>query len=200
MVLGIDIDDVITDTSATLTAHAKIHETEVCEPGEILDHLPQVMRGEIHSPNVKLYFERFMADIMAGASVIDGVVETLQRLKGKGHRLVYITARGETKFPGSKEKTMQFLAKQQLPYDEIVFNSFDKLQDCLDHRIELMVDDSVKNCEDLIQGGINAVLFTSPVNEGLKTDLDRVDGWAKLESYIDVLTKSRLLHNNDDRI
>lgn len=196
MVLGIDIDDVITDTSAALTAHAKIHETDVCEAGEILDHLPQVMRGEINSPNVKLYFERFMADVMAGASVIDGAVETLQRLKEKGHRLVYITARGDTKFPGSREKTMGFLADRQLPYDEIVFNSYDKLQDCLDHRIGLMVDDSVKNCEDLIKGGVNAVLFTSPVNQGIKTDLDRVDDWARLESYIDALTKNPLFHSN----
>lgn len=192
MVLGIDIDDVITDTSAALTAHAKIHEIEVCEKGEILDHLPQVMRGEIHSNNVKLYFERFMADIMAGASVIDGAVETLRRLKSKGHRLVYITARGETKFPGSREKTMKFLEEQQLPYDEVVFDSFDKLQDCLDHEVELMVDDSVRNCEDLVKGGVSAVLFTSPVNLGMKTELDRVENWAELEDYIDALVKKSI--------
>lgn len=189
MILGIDIDDVITDTSAALMAHAKIHEREVCEKGEILDHLPQVMRGEIHSPNVKCYFERFMAGIMASAAVKDGAVATLTRLKAKGHRLVYITARGETKFPGSTEKTMAFLKHHKLPYDEIVFNSFDKLKDCLAHRLELMIDDSVKNCEDLVKGGVNAVLFTSPVNVGMATSLDRVNSWDELERYVDRLAE-----------
>ncbi len=189
MVLGIDIDDVITDTSAALMAHAKIHEAEVCEKGEILDHLPQVMRGEIHSPKVKLYFERYMAKIMAGASVKDGAVATLKRLKAKGHRLVYITARGETKFPGSREMTMNFLKSQQLPFDEIIFDSFDKLKDCLDRQIELMVDDSVKNCEDLVNGGVQAVLFSSSVNTGIATNLYRVKDWGELETYLDHLAK-----------
>ncbi|HMM05375.1 MAG TPA: hypothetical protein PKD52_01700 [Clostridiales bacterium] len=189
MVLGIDIDDVITDTSAALMAHAKIHEVEVCQKGEILDHLPQVMRGEIQSPRVKLYFERHMANVMAAALVKDGAKATLKRLKAKGHRLVYITARGDTKFPGSREKTMEFLKKEQLPWDKIVFDSFDKLKDCLEQQIELMVDDSVKNCEDLTKGGIHTVLFTSPVNIGIATDLDRVNDWDELERYIDRLAK-----------
>lgn len=190
MVLGIDIDDVITDTSAALMAHAKIHETDFCRKGEILDHLPQLMRGEIHSPEAKGYLERHMAEVMAGALIKDGAKPTLKRLKAKGHRLVYITARGEQKFPGSKEKTMDFLKKEQLPWDEIVFDSFDKLNDCLERQIELMVDDSVKNCEDLTKGGVHTVLFTSPVNRSAATDLHRVNSWDELERYVERLAKS----------
>lgn len=187
MVLGIDIDDVITETSLALVEHAKIHEREICEAGELLDHLPQVMRGEILSERVKMYFERFMAEIMANAHVKEGVPEILKQWQEQGHYLVYITARGEARFPHTTKMTADFLEREGLPYDEIVFDSFDKLGDCLAHKIDLMVDDSVKNCEDLEKGGIKTVVFTSPVNQDLETTLDRVDNWPALERYVDNL-------------
>jgi uncharacterized HAD superfamily protein len=85
--------------------------------------------------------------------------------------------------------TMNFLKSQQLPFDEIIFDSFDKLKDCLDRQIELMVDDSVKNCEDLVNGGVQAVLFSSSVNTGIATNLYRVKDWGELETYLDHLAK-----------
>ena len=69
MILGIDIDDVVTESSLALIAHAEVHETEICEKGDILDHLPEVMRGGIPFPSVEVYLRRFMADIMDSAAV-----------------------------------------------------------------------------------------------------------------------------------
>ena len=184
MILGIDIDDVVTETSLALVAHAKIHETEICEKGDILDHLPEVMRGGIPFPSVREYERRFMADIMASAAVKENAVEVLHRLKEAGHRLIYITARGENLFPGSTEVTKNLIAEKDLPCDAIVFDSVDKLKDCRDHHVDLMIDDSVKNCTDIAAGGIPTLLFTSSVNKDADTTLDRVDDWLRLEAYV----------------
>lgn len=185
MIIAVDIDDVITDTSLSLIAHAKLHETEVCEKGEILDHLAEIMRGGFPSPAVKKYFYRFMAEIMAEAKVKEGAAEVLSRLKEKGHTLVFITARGEKRYPGSTEVTKKFIAEEQLPCDAMVFDSVDKLEDCRSYRVDLLIDDSVKNCTDVAAGGIRTLLFTSAVNKETETALDRVENWQQLEKYID---------------
>ena len=189
MILGIDIDDVVTESSLSMVAHAKIHETEICQKGDILDHLPDVMRGEFPTPEVKIYLNKFMADIMDAAVVKENAVEVLCRLKEKGHKLIYITARGENKFPGSTEVTENLLKDKNLPCDGMVYNSYDKLQDCIDNGVELMIDDSVKNCTDIAKGGIPTLLFTSIVNEDAETDLPRVATWLELEQYVDTMAK-----------
>lgn len=184
MILGIDIDDVVTESSLSLVAHAKIHETEICQKGDILDHLMEVMRGEFPTPEVKVYLHRFMADIMAAAEVKENAVEVLRRLKARGHRLIYITARGEKKYPGSTAVTEQLIREMELPRDGIVYDSYDKLQDCLDHGVELLIDDSVKNCTDVAAGGVPTLLFTSLVNKDIETGLPRVSNWTELEAYV----------------
>lgn len=189
MILGIDIDDVVTESSLSMVAHAKIHETEICGKGDILDHLPEVMRGEFPTPEVKVYLNRFMADIMDAAVVKEHAVEVLWNLKKKGHTLIYITARGENKYPGSTEVTENLLKEKNLPCDGMVYNSYDKLQDCIDNGVELMIDDSVKNCTDIAKGGIKTLLFTSIVNEDAETDLPRVATWPELEQYVDNMVK-----------
>ena len=191
MILGIDIDDVVTESSLSMVAHAKIHETEICGKGDILDHLAEVMRGEFPTPEVKVYLHRFMAEIMDAAVVKENAVEVLWRLKKKGHTLIYITARGENKYPGSTQVTENLLKNKNLPCDGMVYNSYDKLQDCLDHKVELMIDDSVKNCTDIAAGGIPSLLFTSIVNKDIETDLPRVAQWLELESYVDALEKGK---------
>lgn len=191
MILGIDIDDVVTESSLALIAHAQVHEREVCEKGDILDHLPEVMRGGIPVPSVKTYLERFMADIMAAAAVKENAVEVLNRLKKAGHQIVYITARGENLFPGSTEVTKRLIAEQHLPCDAMVFNSVDKLKDCREQQVELMIDDSVKNCTDIAAGGIPTLLFTSSVNKDDDTPLDRVETWLQLESYVTQRAKNK---------
>ena len=189
MILGIDIDDVVTETSLSMVAHAKIHETEICGKGDILDHLSEVMRGEFPTPEVKVYLNHFMAEIMDAAVVKENAVEVLCRLKEKGHKLVYITARGEKKYPGSTEVTENMLKENRIPCDGMVYNSYDKLQDCMDNGVELMIDDSVKNCTDIAKGGIPTLLFTSIVNKDAETDLPRVATWLELEKYVDDIEK-----------
>lgn len=189
MILGIDIDDVVTESSLSLVAHAKIHETEICKKGDILDHLPEVMRGGFPTPEVKIYLNRFMADIMDAASLKENAAEVLRRLKERGHKLIYITARGEKKYPGSTAVTERLIKEKNLPCDGIVYDSYDKLQDCIDRGVELMIDDSVKNCTDIAQGGIPALLFTSLVNKDIPTELPRVADWQELEAYVHTLEK-----------
>lgn len=187
MILGIDIDDVVTESSLSMVAHAKIHETEICAKGDILDHLSEVMRGEFPTPEVKVYLHHFMAEIMDAAEVKENAVEILWKLKEKGHTLIYITARGENKYPGSTQVTEDMLKEKNIPCDGMVYNSYDKLQDCIDHKVDLMIDDSVKNCTDIAAGGVSSLLFTSIVNKDADTDLPRVATWIELESYVDAM-------------
>lgn len=189
MILGFDIDDVVTDSSLSMIAHAGLHETEICKKGDILDHLPEVMRGCFPTPEVREYLHRYMGDIIANAQVKTGASEVLRRLKARGHQIVYITARGEVNYPGSVAVTEKLMAKHHLPCDDIAFDSVDKLQDCRKFKVDLFVDDSVKNCTDVARGGISTLLFTSVVNREELSDIKRVESWAELERCIEAMEK-----------
>ena len=77
MILGFDIDDVVTDSSLSMIAHAKLHETEICKKGDILDHLSEVLRrlkakghqivyvtarGEMNYPGATAVTEKLIAE------------------------------------------------------------------------------------------------------------------------------------------
>lgn len=189
MILGFDIDDVVTDSSLSMIAHAKLHETEICKKGDILDHLPEVMRGCFPTPAVREYLNRYMGDIIANAQVKADAPEVLRRLKAKGHQIVYVTARGEMNYPGSTAVTEKLIAEHRLPCDGMAFDSVDKLQDCQRLHADLLVDDSVKNCTDVARGGIPTLLFTSVVNREEPTDIKRVENWLELERTIEAMVK-----------
>jgi uncharacterized HAD superfamily protein len=61
------------------------------------------------------------------------------------------------------------------------------LQDCQRLHVDLLVDDSVKNCTDVARGGIPTLLFTSVVNREEPADSKRVENW--LERTIDAIAK-----------
>jgi hypothetical protein len=42
------------------------------------------------------------------------------------------------------------------------------------------IDDSTKTCEAVDAAGVKSLVFTTDLNKSIKTNVERVDGWAEV--------------------
>ena len=141
MRIGIDIDDVITDTSKAMEKYILKYDKN----GEISNHLEEIMRGEMPTQNIKNFFAKNALEIVKKAKLKNNVKEVLQKLFDEGNEIFIITSRGEIKIKGSEEATLEYFKSNNIKYTKILFNVFDKAKSCKENSINLMIDDSIKH-------------------------------------------------------
>ena len=180
MRIGIDIDDVITDTSKEVEKYILKYDKN----SEFSNHLEEIMRGEMPTQNIKNFFAKNALEIVKKAKLKNNVKEVLQKLFDEGNEIFIITSRGEIKIKGSEETTLEYFKSNNIKYTKILFNVFDKAKSCKENNINLMIDDSIKHCSECEKENIKSILFTSIVNQSIETKLDRVENWLELENKI----------------
>lgn len=188
MKIGIDIDDVITNTSE------KIEEYVVKDNNreKLQKHMKDIMKGTPSDPEViKFCMENYLR-VFQKVKSKNNVNKVIQNLLNQGNEIYLITARGENFdfFKGSEKVTKKFLEDNHIKYTKIVFNAINKVQICLDNNIDVMIDDSIEHCEDIKKAGIKSILFTSIVNKTTPTTVERVNNWLELENKLNEIKYS----------
>lgn len=180
MRIGIDIDDVITDTSIEMKDYIMQYD----ENGELSNYMEDVMRGDMTNPTIKKFFAENSTKIFSNAKMKDNANEVIRRWLKAGNEIFIITSRGEIKFKDSTKITTEYLKLHDIQYTKILFNSFEKAKICKDNNIDIMIDDSEKYCKEIAQEGIKSILFTSEVNKKINTTIERADSWLELEQKV----------------
>lgn len=179
MKLGIDIDDVLVDTSKLMLDYIKnINNNE-----DILNHMEEIMRGEIPDNIVSKFINSNIANILDNVQLKPNAKKVLEKLE-KNNEIVFITSRGDKKIKGTEEVTLNYLKKNNIAYKKIIFNAYNKAKICKENNIDILIDDSVKLCEEAQKEGIKTILFTSIVNKNKQTNIKRVNNWLELEKII----------------
>lgn len=182
MRIGIDIDDVITDSSGSMKEYVEKYDTT----GEIMENIEDVMRGDANTPIIEKFFCDHFLEVAQNAKVKENASDIIKKLIQNGHEIFLVTARGEKRkiFKGAEKLTLEYLKSNDIPYSKILFNCIDKATICKENGIDLLIDDSIKHCEEVRKQNIKSILFTSVVNKSLPTTVERVDNWLELEKRI----------------
>ena len=182
MKIGIDIDDVITNTSE------KIEEYVVKDINrqKLQEHMKEIMKGNPSEPEVISFCMENYLRVFEKVKPKDNASKVIQNLLDKGNEIYLITARGENLefFRGSEKVTKKFLEDNNIKYTKIIFNAVNKAQLCVDNQIDIMIDDSIEHCEDIKNVGIKSIVFTSNVNKNTSTTVERVNNWLELENKL----------------
>lgn len=183
MKIGIDIDDVITNTSEKIKEYLYKYE----KSGDGIKFIVEVMRGESPTQNIKNFFDEYMSEIFSFVTVKENAKEVIDRLINNGHEIILITSRGEERFKNSRKTTLEYLRNHNIQYSQIIFDSLDKQIACKENSIDIMIDDSVKTCELVNESTIKSIVYTSEINKNILTKIKRVENWLELEKEIDKL-------------
>lgn len=184
MILGIDIDDTITET--TITGNKYI--TKFDNSYKSYHELPQ----DKYFKFLKLYLE----DIVKNNTLKDGVKEAFDYFRNIGCKIIIITARNNTHSPKIKDLTKEFLDKNNLQYDKLVFddlNTGDKSYLAIENKIDIFIDDKEIILDKISEAtkSIECIRFTSDKNSKHKT----FNNWFDIIEYI----KLKIKDNYDNR-
>lgn len=179
--LGIDIDDVIFNTSRELKNILK-----ECNDEEIIEHKLDIMRGEAVNKKIGEFLKENVIPTISVAKPMKDVSKYIKKLR-ESNKVILITARGDKMFPGSEEITINLLNQYGIEYDNIIFNSIDKVKICKENNIDFFVDDSPRHCLEVSKKlNIPVIGFKSYINkdEMLKNNIKCVSSWKELYNII----------------
>lgn len=160
MILGIDFDGVISDTEVVMRKMALKYIKKNLLHVRMLDKNEEKLSKRFSwSPEELLAFSK-KATINATqqAKFIKGAKKYLTKLRNNGCRLFINTSRGQqNNIFNDLDVFYDKLEKFDFKFDKIICGGTDKVKECLDNKIEIMIDDRISICEKLAQNGIKCI-------------------------------------------
>lgn len=179
--IGIDIDDTIANTFDYLMPYVAEFFKVDLEYLKANDISYTTLEGDMKERELefaKAVYENVVLDI----PLKDGVLEYLNRLKKDGHKLYFITYRTNEFYSDAYGITSKYLEKHNIPYDKLICIK-DKATACKDNNIDLFIDDSINNCLNVSNEGIDVLLFNCKSNKHFD-GLYKVYNWKEIYDYI----------------
>lgn len=163
MNIGIDIDGVLTDVRK-FTIEEGLKYCEENQKGKLVN--PDAYSSEdVFDWDEETDLDFWKKNIFKYAEtnpVIDGAENNIKKLKADGHKLYIITARWlaspkTKKYFGQAEDitekmrntVKEWLIKNDIVYDKIIFSEEDKSKYIIENNIDVMIEDSPNNLKEL---------------------------------------------------
>ena len=181
MRIGIDVDDTIIKTWESFmpilskTYNIPIDKLKESEP--YYDAVKDIVTMEEYVDMV-----RKSGHLSKKIELRPYVKEVLDKLKEDGNYIVFVTAR-DNMYDNPYLITKEYLDKNDIPYDKIIVNAYEKGKICKEENIDLFIDDSIKNCRSVYEEKIPVVLMETSFNKNDK-ELIHMKDWNKVYDYI----------------
>lgn len=130
---------------------------------------------------------------------IQGASENIKKLKENGHTIFIITARKfatpddnckEELKEKMKETVKEWLAKNKIEYDYIIFSKEDKSKNIIENDIDVMIEDSPNNLKNLSKL-TKMICYDWPYNKGIENDnIYRCYNWNEIYDKILEISKN----------
>ena len=186
MNIGVDIDGVLTD----LERMALDFGTKMCVEENIPIELNLSKYWEIEKYNwtkeqEELFWNKNLVPYVVESNPRKFAPQILEKLQEEGNKIFIITARNESGMPPEYEGKMQELTKKWLldnniKYKKLIFtDDTNKLKNCIENNIDIMIEDSIETCINLINEGIETYTMNTRFNQN-DLPLNRVSTWKEI--------------------
>lgn len=187
MIIGIDIDDTITDLSDIFLKYATLYNKE-----NEIDFKIDKTQWDIdkafgwNNDDFMKFSKKYLEILLNEAKPKKGCVDVINKLREDGNKIVIITARNSEELIDPYEFTKNWLELNNIGFDKLVVNSNKKEEDCINNKIDVFIDDRLENCEKVYEKlHIPVFLFDSVYNTNDKNSLiERVFSWEEVYSKI----------------
>lgn len=188
MRIGIDIDNVISNFNEMLLETYLIHDKELRNTGIINPNAKYIRTGMFDWSNEEelSFYKDNIEGIAKKLKVKEKAKGYIDRLHNDGHLIYIITGRDNGEYSEPYNMTKKWLDENNIYYDNLILtDAYDihaKSLECLKNDIDIMIDDSVRICSDLITSGITTILMDTPYNR--KINIKRVKNWEEFYEFV----------------
>lgn len=173
MRIGIDIDGVLTDIERWQLDYGSKYYYETY--GKTIMNSKGYDTTEIFNSSAledNDFWRKHFRDYAMNIEVRKFADEVTKKLKEEGNELYIITARGAflshsadvMLYEENKKIVLDWLEKNKIVYDKIIFSGEEKLNICLENKIDIMIEDKPKGIMD-ISAKIPVICFDARYNE-----------------------------------
>lgn len=184
MNIGIDIDDTISNTFETFLPYIKkFIEQDLNRKLDLnlssrTDYYNIIEKYGLSEEEARIFWETYYVEILESVKPKKSAVEVIKYLKEKGNKIILITARFDDGIVDVKAITKKWLEANNIKYDKLIINSHNKLETAKMEKIDIFIDDSIRNCEMVSSGNINAYMFSTQNNAYYKNDnIEKIVSW-----------------------
>ncbi len=179
--LGIDIDGVIANTQPLIISELNAYFDKTYTVNDFYHMTPEEAYN-IDRPQLYDFIAERELRLIKAAGPVQGSVEAIHKLKERC-RITIISARTTEFYPN----TVDWLRKHGIKHDQLILlGEHDKRKTCLEECVQLFIEDSLKNAEQVSSCGIPIYLFNATYNQGEIPDLvRRVDSWPQIVDLLE---------------
>ena len=185
MVIGIDMDDTICSTNERIIVEADKYDKEVLGGTGVKDVKAYEFNDMLGwEPEMKgQFFKDRLEYIMGGAEIKKDAKRVINKMHDKGAKIVIISFRKAKYISDPYKLTKDWLDAEGVKYDKIYVDTGSKVDECLEEKVTLFIDDKESHCEEVNAAGIDVLLFTNEYNKE-ENRFTRVNNWNEVEKYI----------------
>lgn len=176
MRIGIDIDDTITETHDFIIK--KICETYSLKK-ELIEHMNY---SELKLNYPKVFSKENYNNTIINVKLKSNVKNVLRKIS-KNNEVYFITARNDNECDFPYNETIKYLIKKDIPFNNLEVNVTNKGEYALNNNIDLFIDDSIDNCNQVNSKGIEVILFDNKYNKNC--NFNRIYNWNEIYKYIE---------------
>ena len=195
MRIGIDIDGVLMDIERFIVDYGTKFCAENNLPIEVnLGKYDKCKMLNLTEEQAVKFWNKYLVYYATKYQPRDFASEIVNKLKEEGHEIYIVTARCEWGLPEEaygkmKEFVDKWLKDNSIYYDKIIYTEGSKLPYCIGNYVELMIEDSPKNVEEL-STKIPVLCFDCKYNESVEgKNITRVYSWYDIYDKIKGICK-----------
>lgn len=165
MKYGFDIDDTLSDTSEIICKYAKKFDKEQlgrCRKfkkiEDAVDYYYFADALNWDRKDIEKFFNFYYLNVLREVKVKEGVSIAMKRIRESGNKIYLITSRRERADGIIRKITEDWLKKNEIPFDGLYIDIKEKYDLVNELKIDIFVDDSYKNCMDVMQN-CNAKIY-----------------------------------------
>ena len=186
MNIGIDLDGTITDFHRYLVRYGKIFLKNNNIKYKIKDskafHEEDIF--DINNDELELLKKYIRTELRMKVKPRKNASYFLKKLHDMNYKIYIITSRKESDQIDCLNNTKKWLKDNDIYYDYLIIGNSNKLEECINNKIDIFIDDKIKHCKAVFDKGIKSYIFNNVYNKD--TNIDRVNNFDMLlEKIID---------------
>ena len=188
MKIGIDLDGVVFDSEKEFRVYSELYDMIDLKQNSKTDNreLKFQDRFQWTGKETEDFLKKYHKQIIEESNFIPGVKRILKLLKEDGHSLILITARG------GLNKDMIKITEERLKengmdiFDKYYWATENKDEVCQRENIDIMIDDSCKNCENIANSKIKTIYLKDAPSYNLEENkyIKVLYNWGEIYRYI----------------